>query len=143
MHEYVIRTEKRRAIDADGKPLFKPRHTHLEAIAWEPVTPAEKALRGRHGVRAAGIQQGDPRAKSYLGFLLILMQRLVTSSTRAIRTTLERRLEVLETRAEQLVLFPAIPEEDWQELDGQEQVDSLRLPSDACGERASRGRDAS
>ena len=33
--------------------------------------------------------------KSYIGFLMILMQRLVTSSTCAIRTTLERRLEVL------------------------------------------------
>jgi superfamily II DNA or RNA helicase len=26
---YVIRTEKRQAIDADGKPLFKPRRTEL------------------------------------------------------------------------------------------------------------------
>ena len=26
---YVIRTEKRKAINADGKPLFKPRRTQM------------------------------------------------------------------------------------------------------------------
>ena len=35
--------------------------------------------------------------KRHIGFLMILMQRLVVSSTRAIKTTLERRLEVLRT----------------------------------------------
>ena len=53
-------------------------------------------LRGGHRVRARGLQPGAMREKkSYIGFLMILMQRLVTSSTCAIRTTLERRLEVL------------------------------------------------
>ncbi len=32
---YVIRTEKRKAIDADGKPLFKPRRTQMAPVAWE------------------------------------------------------------------------------------------------------------
>ena len=32
---YVIRTEKRRAIDAEGKPLFKPRRTQLVPVAWQ------------------------------------------------------------------------------------------------------------
>ena len=31
---HVIRTEKRRAIDADGKPLFKPRRTQLAPVSW-------------------------------------------------------------------------------------------------------------
>lgn len=52
------------------------------------------------------------------------MQRLVTSSTQAIRTTLERRLEALTLPEEQLALFP-ITEEDWVDLDGQEQVETL------------------
>ena len=34
--EYVIRTEKRRAIDADGAPLFKPRHTRLVPVSGKP-----------------------------------------------------------------------------------------------------------
>ena len=32
---FVIRTEKRVAIDAEGKPLFKPRMTRLQAVAWQ------------------------------------------------------------------------------------------------------------
>jgi SNF2 family DNA or RNA helicase len=32
---YVIRTEKRKAIDANGKPLFKPRRTQMVPVAWE------------------------------------------------------------------------------------------------------------
>ena len=31
---YVIRTEKRSAIDATGEPLFKPRQTRLTPVAW-------------------------------------------------------------------------------------------------------------
>jgi hypothetical protein len=31
---FVIRTEKRRAIDAEGNPLFKPRRTQLMAVTW-------------------------------------------------------------------------------------------------------------
>jgi len=32
---HVIRTEKRHAIDAEGKPLFKPRRTQLGPVSWE------------------------------------------------------------------------------------------------------------
>ena len=56
---------------------------------------------------------------------MILMQRLVTSSTRAIRVTLERRLDVLTAPGEQLLLFPELTEEEWVDLDGQEQIDTL------------------
>jgi len=32
---FVIRTEKRASIDAEGQPLFKPRVTRLQAVAWQ------------------------------------------------------------------------------------------------------------
>ena len=32
---YVIRTEKCKAIDADGKPLFKPWRTQMAPVAWD------------------------------------------------------------------------------------------------------------
>lgn len=32
---FVIRTEKRVAINAEGQPLFKPRLTRLHAVAWQ------------------------------------------------------------------------------------------------------------
>jgi Superfamily II DNA/RNA helicases, SNF2 family len=63
--------------------------------------------------------------RSYIGFLMILMQRLVVSSTSAIRTTLEKRLEALAAPEEQLTLFPLYSEEEWADLDGQEQMETL------------------
>lgn len=123
---YVIRTEKRRAIDAEGKPLFKPRRTELAPVSWEDRHRDQRLLYEAvtEYVRE-GYNQAMREKRSYIGFLMILMQRLVVSSTRAIRTTLERRLEALEAPQEQLTLFPMVSEEDWADLDGQEQMDTL------------------
>jgi len=121
---YVIRTEKRRAVDLEGKPLFKPRQTRLLPVSWEERHREQRLL---YEAVTEYVRQGYNQAvrekKNYLGFLMILMQRLVTSSTRAIRTALERRLEVLSAPAEHLPLFPATPAEEWADLDGEEQMD--------------------
>ena len=123
---YVIRTEKRQAIDADGKPLFKPRRTELAPVAWDERHQGQEIL---YEAVTEYVRQGYNQAmkekRSYIGFLMILMQRLVVSSTAAISTTLERRLEVLEAPQEQLTLFPDYSEEDWEDLDGQEQIETL------------------
>jgi len=58
---------------------------------------------------------------------MILMQRLVVSSTSAIRATLERRLEALEAPPEQLSLFPMCSDDEWIDLDGQEQIETLLM----------------
>ncbi len=123
---YVIRTEKRHAIDADGKPLFKRRHTQLGPVSWEERHHNQRLLYEAvtEYVRD-GYNQALREKRSYIGFLMILMQRLVVSSTSAIRTTLERRLEALAAPQEQLTLFPLASEEEWADLDGQEQIDVL------------------
>jgi superfamily II DNA or RNA helicase len=121
---YLIRTEKRQAIDAQGQPLFKPRHTRLESIAW---TSRHRAQRLLYEAVTAYVREGYNQAlrekKNYVGFLMVLMQRLVTSSTRAIRTTLERRLEVLRAPVEQLSFLPLIEDDTWADLDGQDQLE--------------------
>jgi superfamily II DNA or RNA helicase len=123
---YVIRTEKRRAIDAEGKPLFKPRRTQLSPVSWEDRHRNQQLLYEAvtEYVRD-GYNQAMREKRSYIGFLMILMQRLVVSSTSAIRTTLERRLEALAAPQEQLTLFPSTSEEEWADLDGQEQIEEL------------------
>ena len=123
---YVIRTEKRHAIDTDGKPLFKPRRTQLIPVSWQERHKGQHALYGAvtEYVRL-GYNQSLKEKRSYIGFLMLLMQRLVTSSTRAVRTTLERRLAVLTMPEEQLELFPNIAEEEWVDLDAQEQMENL------------------
>jgi superfamily II DNA or RNA helicase len=123
---YVIRTEKRRAINAQGEQLFKPRQTQLIPVSWSAKHRQHRQLyEAVTDYVREGYNQALKQKKSYVGFLMILMQRLVTSSTHAIRTTLERRLEVLREPEEQLTLFPMFAAEEWSEMDGQEQVDSL------------------
>ena len=94
---FVIRTEKRRAINDRGDPLFMPRLTRLMPVRWEERHKLQKHLYESvtEYVRL-GYNQAMRQNRQYLGFLMILMQRLVTSSTQAIATALERRLEVLD-----------------------------------------------
>ena len=123
---YVIRTEKRRAITAEGRPLFKPRKTELAPVSWGETHRDQRLLYEAvtEYVRE-GYNQAMREKRSYIGFLMILMQRLVVSSTSAIRTTLERRLEALEAPQEQLTLFPMYSDDEWVDLDGQEQIETL------------------
>jgi superfamily II DNA or RNA helicase len=121
---FVVRTEKRAAIDAEGKPLFKPRITRLQPVAWLDRHAAQQGLYEavteyvRHGYN-----QAMATKQRHIGFLMILMQRLVTSSTAAIRTTLERRLLALDDDHAQLKLFPSERAEEWHELSGEDQID--------------------
>jgi superfamily II DNA or RNA helicase len=121
---FVIRTEKRASIDAEGQPLFKPRVTRLQAVAWQARHTSQKRL---YEAVTAYVRHGYNQAlatkQRHIGFLMILMQRLVTSSTAAIRTTLERRLLALDTPQPQASLFENVDTDEWAELDGQTQVD--------------------
>ena len=93
----VWRTRKRAAVDVQGHRLFKQRVTDVypvdrsgseHALERELYDAVTDYVRENYG-RAMG--RGD-RA---FGFLMILFQRLVTSSTQAIYESLTRRLEVL------------------------------------------------
>lgn len=132
---YVIRTEKRKAIDADGKPLFKPRRTQMVPVKWESRHHLQQLLyEAVTDYVREGYNQALREKKRHIGFLMILMQRLVVSSTRAIRTTLERRLEVLKDSTQQASLRLAEIEnsmesmddfDEFYDMDGQELLDEL------------------
>ena len=101
---YVVRTSKRDAIDASGKPLFTQRTTKAISLHWDERHSLQRELYDRvtkyvaFNYDRAQLQRGK---HMWLIFLLILMQRLVSSSTRAIRESLERRLLVLEQQGTQ------------------------------------------
>jgi hypothetical protein len=71
-----------------------------------------------------GYNQAKASKQNAVGFLMILMQRLVTSSPAAIRATLARRLDVL-NKPSQVANLSLLSEEDWEDLDGQQQIDEL------------------
>lgn len=95
--DYIIRTEKRRAINHAGEALFKPRRTHLMAVKWEARHHRQQLL---YEAVADYVREGYNQAlreqRPAVGFLMLLMQRLVVSSTAAICQTLERRLNILQ-----------------------------------------------
>jgi superfamily II DNA/RNA helicase len=124
VHPFVIRTEKRASINAQGQPLFKPRVTRLQAVAWQSRHGSQQDLyKAVTDYVRHGYNQAMAAKQRHVGFLMILMQRLVTSSTAAIRTTLERRLALLDAPQLQASLFENTSPDDWTDLDGQSQVD--------------------
>ena len=121
---HVARTEKRRAVDGSGRPLFQPRET---AIRIAPYT--DRALeRELYDAVTEYVRSGWNAAKrqgqNSAAFLVLLMQRLVSSSTAAILTALEKRSAALGEGGDQLTLF-VDRGEDWAELTGEEQYDML------------------
>lgn len=122
---FVIRTEKRRAITDQGKPLFQPRLTKLVPVAWQERHKLQKSL---YEAVTEYVRQGYNQARAenrqYVGFLMLLMQRLVTSSTAAIMSALQRRQEVLQSTNltnDQGQQF----DQDFEEEDAQEQLEEL------------------
>ncbi|MFO4681198.1 DEAD/DEAH box helicase [Vibrio cholerae] len=122
---YVVRTEKRISIDGQGQPLFKPRKTELVPVAWGSKHALQRHL---YQEVTEYVKEGYNRAKAKkqnaIGFLMILMQRLVSSSSEAIAMTLSRRLQSLENTVVEDEL-PLAFADDWAELDGQAQLDEL------------------
>ena len=124
---YVVRTPKREATDVAGSPLFHPRQTRLLSVTWGPRHTLQRSLYDavsdyvREGYNAARRER-----RLGVGFLLVLMQRLVSSSTRAIREALERRLEVLRADgAAALQNNLGQLAEIWDELDGEGRLDQV------------------
>lgn len=93
---YVIRTEKRSAVDADGKALFAPRSTRLIRVPFDAKHHLQSQLYDDvSDFVVDGYRRADQEGNKGSKLLLILIQRLMSSSTRAVRSFLERRLEAL------------------------------------------------
>ncbi len=123
---YVVRTDKREAIDLRGNPLFLPRKTQLVKITWEHQHSKQREL---YEAVTDYVRDGYNRAleekRNYIGFLMVLMQRLVTSSTRAIGTALERRLAAIENMLTAEMIQEPDLNLEWWEMDSQERLEEL------------------
>lgn len=93
---FVVRTEKRRAVDAAGNPLFVPRRTQLRGVSWHGRTEQRALYDAVTDYVREGYDLARRERRAAVGFLMLLFQRMVTSSTRAIRYALERRSDALE-----------------------------------------------
>lgn len=120
---FLIRTEKREAIDNNGNLLFKNRITHLVTISWDERNNLQRELYemvSSYVAKTYNKALRNRKKNMCLIFLLIIMQRMVTSSTAAIRQSLERRLNVL---LEQRTCVGNLREEDLDELNIEDGVE--------------------
>jgi SNF2 family DNA or RNA helicase len=120
---YLIRTEKREAIDNNGNRLFKNRITHLVELNWDERHTLQRELYqlvSTYVSKTYDKARRNRKKNMCLIFLLIIMQRMVTSSTAAVRQSLERRLQVLKTQSTRI---GSLTEEDLAELDIEDGVE--------------------
>jgi superfamily II DNA or RNA helicase len=93
---WVVRTDKRTVVDSDGRPLFTPRVTELVRV---PFTARHHLQQELYEQVSEYVLEGYRRAAegrdTGAQLLLLLIQRLMSSSTRAVRRFLERRREAL------------------------------------------------
>lgn len=120
---YVIRTEKRNAIDNNGEKLFKNRKTKIISLHWDERHSMQRKL---YEMVTEYVSKNYNKAMRSRGknmwfvFLLIMMQRLVTSSTSAVRQSLEKRVAVLE---KQEFKYQSMTEEEFAEMDMEENLE--------------------
>lgn len=120
---YVIRTEKRNAIDNNGDRLFKNRKTKILSLHWDERHSMQRKL---YEMVTDYVSKNYNKAMRNRGknmwfvFLLIMMQRLVTSSTSAVRQSLEKRVAVLE---EQEFKYQSMTEEEFADMDLEENLE--------------------
>ena len=98
----MIRRTKREVTDATGQPIFRRRQVQTETFS---LAPRERYFYDqlsdylREGYTAAGInQRTTSSAQRAIGFVMVTFQKIMSSSPRAIRQALRRRLLVLLAR---------------------------------------------
>lgn len=97
LEPYVIRTEKRFAVDYDGKKLFNERKTQRFDVMLD-INKHQKQM-DLYDAVTEYVRKGFNTAKrnknSATGLIMILFQRLVSSSTASILSAMQGRLERL------------------------------------------------
>lgn len=102
LNRVMVRRTKRDVTDAHGNPIFMRRQAHTQSFA---LAARERAfydrlteyLREGYGVAGLGEKKTTSRQRA-VGFVMATFQKIMSSSPRAIRQALRRRLMVLLAR---------------------------------------------
>ncbi|MCC2309165.1 DEAD/DEAH box helicase [Cellulomonas chengniuliangii] len=122
----VARTDKRGAVDHAGRVLFQPRTTRLEVVPWDDHPLHRQLYDEVTDYVREGFLQARATGDSATGFLMLLFQRLVASSTAAVLAALERRRDAIgrSSAADEPTL--------WDELDEEQAEALLTAPTRAA-----------
>lgn len=105
---YVMRSEKRFAVDYDGKKLFNKRSTIRFEVELDPVKHSNQLALYENITEYVRICFGRAKSKkkNATGLVMVMLQKLASSSTAAILSALKTRLNRIEN------------EEDEDDIDG-------------------------
>jgi SNF2 family DNA or RNA helicase len=97
LEPYVVRTEKRQAIDYDGKPLFNKRFTHKAEVTYDALKhhKQQKLYASVTDYVVHGFNLAQQSKDNSYGFVMLLFQRMMSSSTQAILEAMQKRAERL------------------------------------------------
>jgi len=121
----VVRSDKRATTDNRGRPLFQPRTTRLRVVPYGARKIEQQLYEAVTDYVRHGYQRAKAEKRPAVGFLVLLMQRLASSSTSAVHSALRRRQGAIVEQGTQLQLFPDGAEE-WGDLTGEEQVEAFQ-----------------
>lgn len=95
---YVMRSEKRFAVDYDGKKLFNERTTTRFDVQLDPVRHAAQIALYKHITDYVRICFGRAKStkRNATGLVMVMLQKLASSSTDAVLSALRTRLSRLE-----------------------------------------------
>jgi len=107
LNRVMFRRTKREVTDAEGNPIFMRRQVHTQTF---PLAARERWFYGRlteylregYGIAGIGGKKTTSKQRA-VGFVMATFQKMMSSSSRAIRQALRRRLLVLLAR-EQMAL---------------------------------------
>lgn len=104
LEPYVVRTEKRQAIDYTGKPLFNERITERIIVPYNDVAHKRQKLLYESVTEYVvnGFNLAKETSNTSYGFVMILFQRMMSSSTQAIHDAMERRAGRLQAEQNEL-----------------------------------------
>jgi superfamily II DNA or RNA helicase len=104
LEPYVVRTEKRQAIDYNGKALFNKRITQRIEVKYDAVRHKKQknlyAAVTDYVVNGFNLAQ-QTKNNSY-GFVMLLFQRMMSSSTQAILDAMQKRAERLSSNQKEV-----------------------------------------
>ena len=127
VQKITVRNKKRACIDLNGNKLFKERITSIAKIKWDPELdePEKKLYNAVVEYISEYYNYAQQEKNHLLIFLLMLYQRIVSSSSRAILKSLETRLETIKSLTQQAQKIRETSLDEFFDLPGEAQLDLL------------------
>ncbi|KAA9332672.1 DEAD/DEAH box helicase [Adhaeribacter soli] len=125
LEPYVIRTEKRQAIDYNGNALFNKRHTQKIEVIYDPVKhkKQQKLYEAVTEYVVTGFNLAQQTKNTSYGFVMLLFQRMMSSSTQSILDAMQRRAERLSGERQEVNKENIINNLDGYGFEGQLEMD--------------------